>query len=92
MDSWRVKTVSSRIESGVNEMWRSASSRPLDVMMAERTVWPGEIFLRSWVTCPFRKRSRSAPVMRRRVRGPGTQAEAGDLIFWRRFGFIRVGG
>lgn len=87
-----MKLVSMRRESDVAAMWRSASSRPLEVMMAERTAWPGRIFFTSWVTWPFRNRSRSGPVRRRRVRGPGSQARAGDLIFCRRSGFIRVVG
>ncbi len=33
----RVKSVSIRRDSGVAAIWRSASSRPLEVMMAERT-------------------------------------------------------
>ena len=62
------------------------------VILVARTACPGWSFFRSWVTCPLRKRSRSTPVRRRRVRGPGSHGPGGDLIFWRRSGFIRVVG
>ena len=41
------KSVSMRRESGVAAIWRSASSRPFEDVMADRTAWPGGSFFTS---------------------------------------------
>jgi len=41
IDSRSEKSVSMRRKSGVAAMWRSASSRPFEDVMADRTAWPG---------------------------------------------------
>ena len=47
IDSRSEKSVSMRRESGVAAMWRSASSRPFEEVMADRTAWPGGSFFKS---------------------------------------------
>ena len=46
IDSRSEKSVSRRRESGVAAIWRSASSRPFEDVMADRTAWPrGSFFM-----------------------------------------------
>ncbi len=46
IDSRSEKSVSMRRESGVAAIWRSASSRPFEDVMADRTAWPrGSFFM-----------------------------------------------
>ena len=47
IDSRSEKSVSRRRESGVAAIWRSASSRPFEEVMADRTAWSGESFFMS---------------------------------------------
>ena len=47
IDSRSEKSVSMRRESGVAAIWRSASSRPFEEVMADRKAWPGGIFFTS---------------------------------------------
>jgi len=44
IDSQSEKSVSMKRESGVAAIWRSASSRPFEEVMADRTAWPGGSF------------------------------------------------
>jgi len=46
IDSRSENSVSMRRESGVAAMWRSASSRPFEEVMADRAAWPrGSFFM-----------------------------------------------
>ena len=47
IDSRSEKSVSMRRESCVAAMWRSASSRPFEEVMADRTAWPISSFFMS---------------------------------------------
>ena len=47
IDSRSEKSVSMRRESGIAAMWRSASSRPFEEVIADRTAWHGGSFFTS---------------------------------------------